>query len=305
MSESHPPYGGQPDPNSAPWGPPPGSPVAPGSTPWGPPGSPVAPPGYGQPQQAYPGQPGQPPQFGMPTPPPRKSNRGLVIGLGIGAGVMALLMVCGGTIGYLALDDDEPTPTTVGSSATPDAGTATSAAPQPTPEQPEQPQNNNAVTARSSSDMSAVCEGSPILNAAPYQSPKSAKVFNFSNSPDRPSSWRLESVGYDKPYYARATAWATVSVVGCLTLVPGSEGAGRKCDYKGTDGKTVTINYVSSRYTLAFHNAKTGEKIADGGTVNAPAVRCPSFVAYNKATLKAYASPDDGAIELAVDKFTG
>lgn len=292
MSESHPPYGGQqPDPNAAPWG--------------TPPGSPVGQPAYGHPQQGFPGQPGYPPQYGAPVPAPKKTNKGLMIGLGIGAAVMAVLVVCGGTIGYFALSDDDDNPTPIASSSgvpAPTGDAPTSSAPQPVEPQPN---NNNAVTARNSSDMSAVCDGSPILNAAPYTSPKGAKVYTFSNSPDRPSSWVTKSVGYNKPYYARSTDWDEVSVVGCLTFVAGSEGEGKKCDYKGSDDKKVTIDYVSSRYTLTFHNAKTGEKIADGGTINAPAVRCPSFVSYNKVTLKSYARPDDGALELALDKFTG
>ncbi|SCG64570.1 RodZ family helix-turn-helix domain-containing protein [Micromonospora coxensis] len=288
MSESYPPYGGQPDPN-APWG--------------TPPGSPVGQPGYGQPQ-GYPGQPVTAPPYGAPVPPPQKSKKGLYIGLGIGAVVLVLLVACGGIIGFVALnDEDDPAPGPTTSVAAPDP-TAASPSTAPQPGEP-QPDNNNAVTAQSSSDMSAVCDGSPILNAAPYTSPKGAKVLTFSNSPDRPSSWRSESFGYGEPYYARSTEWEKVPVIGCLTYVEGSEGPGRKCDYKDSSQKTVTIDYVSSRYTLTFHNAKTGEKIGDGGTINAPATRCPSFIAYNRTTMKAYASPDDGALELALGKFTG
>ncbi|GAB3838644.1 hypothetical protein GCM10029963_05000 [Micromonospora andamanensis] len=87
-------------------------------------------------------------------------------------------------------------------------------------------------------------------------------------------------------------------------LRAGQRGHPRKCQYKDRDDKQVTVDYVSSRYTLTFYAAKTAEKIGEGGRVNAPAVRCPSFISYNKETMKAYAQPDSGAIELALDKFT-
>ena len=306
MSDIHPPYGGQPDPNAGGCGiclGPPAGPFPPGS-PVGqplPPGSPVAQSGYPPPYGAPPPPP-PPPPYGVP-PQQQKSNKGLGFGLGIGAGVMAILS---SVAAPSATSPSVMTTTTqpiasASTSATTGSGGAPSATP---PAGAGEPDNNNAVTAPSSSDMSAVCDGSPILNAAPYTSPKGAKIFTFANSPERVSTWRYQSAGYDKPYYARSTDWSTVAVVGCMTLVNGSEGAGKKCDYKASDGKQVTVDYVSSRYALSFHNAQTAEKIADGGTINAPAVSCPSFVSYNKATLKAYASPDDGALELALDKFT-
>ncbi|WP_341716144.1 hypothetical protein QQG74_19215 [Micromonospora sp. FIMYZ51] len=221
--------------------------------------------------------------------------------MGIGAVVMAVLVACGGLIGFFVFsgDDDEPTVTTGGTSSP--AASESPAAP-PSPE--EQPQNNNAITARNSSDMSAVCEGSPILNAADYTAAKGAKVYTFANSPERPESWLSKSVGFDKPYHARTSDWASVSVVGCLAFEQGSEGEARKCEYKDRDDKKVTVDYVSSRYTLTFYAAKTGEKIGEGGRINAPAVRCPSFVSYNKETMKAYAQPDTAALELALEKFT-
>ncbi|WBB53442.1 hypothetical protein [Verrucosispora sp. WMMD573] len=292
MSDSHPPYGGQqPDPNAAPWGTPPGSPV-------GPPGSPVTPAGYPSPYGA-PVPPPPPPYGPQPT---KSSNKGLWLGLGIGAAVMAVLVACGGVIGFFVLAGDEEGEPVAGQRS--DAPGAPTEAPSVVPPAEEQPDNNNAVTARNSSDMSAVCEGSPILNAAPYTGAKGTKVYTFANSPERPESWLSKSVGFDKPYYAKTAEWASVSVVGCLTFEQGSEGTPRKCQYKDRDDKQVTVDYVSSRYTLSFYAAKTGEKIGEGGRVNAPAVRCPSFISYNKETMRAYAQPDSGAIELALDKFT-
>lgn len=311
MSDSHPPYGGPSDPNAGqPWGPPPGPP--PGGQPWGPPpgqpfpGQPIS----GQPISGHPGdpygyppQPGYPPQFATPVPP--KKNRGLMIGLAVGAATVVLLALCGVGVGVLVAgnDEDDPTPPIAQTSAPVDPGTEPPATTAP-PADPG-PNNNNAVTARYSSDFEAVCEGSPILNSAAYTTPKDAKAYTFFNSVDRPTSWLSRSTGYGKSYYAKTDEYDEVSVVGCLKYVEGSEGAGRKCQLKDSSDKIVTVDYVSSRYTLTFYSAKTAQKIADGGTINAPAVRCPSFVTYNKATMKAYASPDTGAIEAALDKFFG
>lgn len=281
MTDSHPPYGGQPDPNVTPWS--------------GPPAPQAGYPGYGQ--------PGQPPQFGAPVPPPQKSNKGLIIGLSAAA-VVVLLVLCGGGIGFFLVnnDDDDPTPVASASANPTASNSGTDPSPSPEQSESEQPNGNNAVTARYSSDLADVCEGSQILNAAPYSGPSGAKAYTFSNNPDRPTFWSSKSIASNKPYYAKSADFESVSVVGCLKFVEGSEGTPKKCQYTSS-GKQVTIDYVSSRYTLTFYAAKTGEKIGDGGTVSAPASRCPSFISYNKNTMKAYASPDAGTIEAALDKF--
>ncbi len=167
--------------------------------------------------------------------------------------------------------------TAVASSApTPGTGSTPGTAALPTPGQADPP-NNNSMTARYSSDLSNVCEGSPILNAAPYNGPAGAKAYTFSNNPDRPTSWSSKYVPSDKPYYAKSADYQKVSVVGCLKFDEGSEGAPKKCQYKDKAEKQVTIDYVSSRYTLTFYAAKTAEKIGDGGTVTAPTEQVPEF----------------------------
>ncbi|MFC7760865.1 hypothetical protein ACFQY4_24690 [Catellatospora bangladeshensis] len=209
--------------------------------------------------------------------------------------LVLLLVLCGVGVWLFAnaADDDPvlPDPKPTRSSST--------AAPAPTAEQPG---GNNALTARYSSDFAEVCQGGAILNAADY-TPGAAKAYVFANSPDRPTRWNTKSVNSTKPYYAKSADYTTVSVVGCLTYVEGSEAQGQKCEIKATDGKKLTVDYLSSRYTLTFHAAKTGEKVADGGTINAPANRCPSFLTYNKETLKSYASPDSGSLDAALDKL--
>ncbi|WFE40740.1 hypothetical protein [Micromonospora sp. WMMD998] len=342
MSDNHPPYGGYPDPNAGAWGNQPdpnapygqqpasgapyGTPPASGApygqqpasgAPYGTPPASGAPygaqPGSGAPYGApagapYPGQPGYPGQPApfAPAPPPGRSKKGLIVGLAAGA-VTLTLLCCGGGLAYVAFggdDKDDPTPVASGST-TPGPDTSTPAPTGSAPEStgPEEPPSNDALTARYSSEMSAVCEGGSILNAAPYTGPSNAKAYVFSNAPDRPTYWSQKSFSSDKRYYVKSADFASASVIGCLKVVDGSEGAPKKCQYKATDGKIVTVDYISSRYTLTFHAAKTGEKIGDGGTVTAPTARCPSFISYNKTTMKSYAAPDSGTIEAALDRF--
>ncbi|MEV4270145.1 hypothetical protein [Micromonospora aurantiaca (nom. illeg.)] len=333
MSDNHPPYGGYPDPNAGAWGnqPDPNAPYgaqpasgAPyGSQPAS--GAPYgaqpasgapygAQPGSGapygaQPAAPFPGQPGYPgPAPYAPTPPPPSGgkSKGLIVGLAAGA-VTLTLLCCGGGLAYVAFNGDEEDPKPVASgSATPGPDTSPSATPSadgPESTGPDGPSNNNSITARYASEMSAVCDGGAILNAAPYTAPAGSKAYVFSNSPDRPSFWSQKTVSSAKPYYAKSADFATVSVIGCLKMVEGSEGTPKKCQYKNSEDKVVTVDYISSRYTLTFHAAKTGEKVGDGGTVTAPAARCPSFISYNKVTMKSYASPDSGTIEAALDRF--
>ncbi|MEU1812522.1 hypothetical protein [Micromonospora aurantiaca (nom. illeg.)] len=332
MSDNHPPYGGYPDPNAGAWGNQPdpnapygaqpasgapyGSQPASGAPYGAQPGSGApygAQPGSGapygaQPAAPFPGQPGYPgPAPYAPTPPPSGGkSKGLIVGLAAGA-VTLTLLCCGGGLAYVAFngDDDDPKPVASGS-ATPGPDNSPSATPStdgPETPGPDGPSNNDSLTARYASEMSAVCDGGSILNAAPYTAPAGSKAYVFSNSPDRPSFWSQKTISSAKPYYAKSADFATVSVIGCLKMVEGSEGTPKKCQYKNSEGKVVTVDYISSRYTLTFHAAKTAEKVGDGGTVTAPAARCPSFISYNKVTMKSYASPDSGTIEAALDRF--
>ncbi|GAB3152712.1 hypothetical protein GCM10027290_43900 [Micromonospora sonneratiae] len=320
MSDPYSPYSNQPDPNQPQqpqWGAPP------------PPGQPAAypdpaqqayqPPQYGtegQPQYAAPGQPqygteAQPPYgapgqapYGSPVQPPKKSNKGLIIGLVIGVVVLLVLVACGVGIAMVVNSDDDekdPKPSPTSSAGVDPSG----AAPSPSQSGGGNNNQNNGVTARYSSDFKEVCSGGSILNAAAYSGPSGAKMYAFSNDPARPTYWSSETISSREPYYAKSADYTTVSVVACLTYVEGSEAPGTKCNLKSSDGTAVTVDYMSSRYTLTFHAAQTGEKVADGGTINAPANRCPSFMTYNKTTLKSYANPDDGALEAAFAKFIG
>ncbi len=316
MSDPYAQNPGQPDPNwpqphQAPTSPyasqPPNSPYAP-QTSGSPYGSPASGSPYGQqPTQAgFPayGPQGQQPYGAQPGylaggTPPAKSNKGLIIGLIAGVVVLLLLLCGGGLAWFLTSDKDDPTTPT-----TQPTGAAPSAAP-PTAEAPPGNTNNNAITAKYSSDFADVCSGGAILNAADYTPGGNNKAFAFSNRPDRETTWSHRFLDSTAKYYAKIADFTTVSVVACVAYVPGTEAVGQKCDLKASDGKKVTVDYVSSRYTITFYAAKTGQKIGDGGTVNAPATRCPSFMTYNKDTLKSYASPDEGTIDAATEKLLG
>ncbi|MFF5179132.1 hypothetical protein ACFY2Q_14030 [Micromonospora sp. NPDC000316] len=306
MSNGYPPYEGQqPDPNVTPWSGPPAPQQGGGYPPYE---QPPAAPQYGAPAPQY-GAPAPPygpsaPQYGVPVPPPKKSNKGLIIGLVAGA-VVLVLAICGAGIGLVIAygDDEEPGTTVASGSPAPGTDASPDAAASPTPAESGPPADNNSMTARYSSDLSNVCEGSQILNAAPYSGPSGAKAYTFSNNPDRPTFWSSKYVASSKPYYAKSDEYEKVSVVGCLKFEEGSQGTPRKCQYKDSAQKQVTVDYISSRYTLTFYAAKTAEKIGDGGTVTAPASRCPSVISYDKSTMKAYAAPDSGTIEAALDKF--
>ncbi|BCJ64234.1 hypothetical protein Prubr_12550 [Polymorphospora rubra] len=282
------------------WAAPPGPSYGPPPGPsYGPPTTPMS----GPPMGDY---PPQQPTYAQPVPPygqpPKRSNNGLLIGMGVA--VLVLLLAVGGLgIALLAGGDDEPEVTTQPTTSTTEEPGGTEPSGEPSPDSPP-PANNNAVTAKYSSDFEEVCAGGAILNAADYTAgSNTTKVYAFSNSPDRASDWRTRSVGYDKPFYAKSADFTTVSVVACLTTVPGSEGTPKKCDYKDRDEKPIQVDYISSRLDVAFYAAKTGQKLGTGDQVNAPANRCPSYISYNSSTMKAYAAPDEGAITAAIEKF--
>ncbi len=163
--------------------------------------------------------------------------------------------------------------------------------------------SNNAVTATSTSDFSAVCTNGSVKNAAAYtEDGKPHKVVALSKKAGR-SNFTSESVGYGTEYYVSSdTDLSTVSVVACLEAVDGSEAKSLTCDYE-KDGATVNVDLISARYTLTYYSALSGEKIGEGEDINAPATRCPMFLAYDASTMTAQASIDDAALEAEIEKF--
>jgi hypothetical protein len=238
--------------------------------------------------------------YPYPPPQPGKSNKGLIIGLGIGA--LALLLVMGGLgivlVSHLGDDDPDPASTT----AVAEPGPSEQASEEPTGEEEADNGGNNAITAKYAADFEIVCQGGSVLNAAGYSPGKRTKAYVFANSLPQPETYSYQ-VTYTGRFYGSSSAVTQVGVVGCLTAVTGSEGPGRKCVIQDADKKRVTIDHVSSRFRLTFRAARTGEKLGDGGTVNAPATRCPFLVRYDPATRKSYALPDDAAVTAAFEKF--
>lgn len=250
----------------------------------------------------YPSDPWQ-----TPPPPPQKSNRGLIIGLGIGVLVLLLVVGAAGLVVVNQLGDDPDTdPVAESTTAPPETGPSDEGI--PSDESTEDSSGgdnsgNNAVTAKYSADFEIVCQGGSVLNSAEYRGGRSAKAYVFANSLARPQNYNYQ-VGFTKPsFYGTSSGFTRVGVVGCLTAVDGSEGPGRKCTVEDSKKKRITLDYVSSRFTLTFYAAKTGEKLGEGGTVNAPATRCPFLMQYDPATRKSYALPDEGAVTAAFQKF--
>lgn len=219
----------------------------------------------------------------LPEAPQPKSNTGLIIGLVVGGVVLLAIVgmvILFAVLGSKANNSESPSPS---SSSSPSKA-------------------NSAEVASSTFDYDAVCNGGSISNATSLADKASAKIMTFSQSPRVEGSWSYESVGYGKPYYVNSTDIELVNVVACLEEVKSARAVGQTCDYKD-DGKTVSIKYYSSQYDLNFYAAKTGKKVSEGGTINAPANKCPSFISYDPTTLSAYASPDEDALDAKYTDF--
>lgn len=161
---------------------------------------------------------------------------------------------------------------------------------------------SRAITANSHRDFGAVCGGFTVRNSSAYSGKPSALIVTFSQSPRTKDSWSYEDVGYGKTYTKTEGNFTKINTVACLHEILDTKVFSKTCDYK-QDGETVAVRYYSIRYKLSYYEAKTGERIADGGHVEAPAGDCPSFVAYDEQTLTAYAAPKNEVIDIAHSKF--
>ena len=255
-----------------------------------PPVQPPAAPAYPQQPSGY--QPQQTPGTGY-APQPTKSNTGLIIGLVIGG--ILLLMVIGGIV-LAVIFASAGSKSTTPSTSTNGSNNSTSGS----SSNSSTPSTKAAYTAKYSSDFSKVCDGTPIANAADFTTKQAAVIATYSKRPEA-STWSGEYVGYGKSYYLKDIKdFTKISVVSCLKATTGTESPSIPCTGKDT---SPTINYHSVTYAMTFYEAKTGKKIADGGTVSGPADTCPSFTSYNTSTLNAFATPDDDQTEAALDSF--
>lgn len=213
--------------------------------------------------------------------------------------ILVILLLAGGAAAAFFLTKDKKnnttnTPTTSDTTQTDQQST--------TPSDDEAKAEANATVAKSLGDFKAVCSKGSISNAAEYTSNKSAVIYEFHNSPATPDYWSSDAVGSGKSYYPD-TDYQKISVVACLTYIDGSPSTSKDCDYKDNANKTVTIKYTSTKYSLAFYEAKTGKLISEGDDINGPATSCPSFITYDQDTKVAYARPDTNAVEAAFDTF--
>lgn len=320
-------YGGPSNPPSGPPSNPPSNPQSPpygtgsyGQQPPPPYGQPGAPsyggqPGYGQPQapQGYPPQPGMgqggygqggpPPGYsGPPAPPPGgKSNKGLLIGLG----VVALVLIIGIVAAVVLMnkgDDNnnsadatsdattsEPTsPSSSGSSsdATSDAtsDTTSDATSEPTDTastgsgtvlNPDG--NGQSFVSDYGLDAGTVCTGSAMTNAAPWN-PDKPKLMAFNNSPIATGeySWAIASLGSN--WEVGLDKYEKVGAMVCLDAVQGTEEKTDTCKVKNDNGKKVPVNIFAVDYHVVFREATTGKVLGEGGTVRSAGTYCPMFV---------------------------
>lgn len=216
----------------------------------------------------------------------RKTRRGFYIGAAIalivpGVLVYAFLSVVYSTQDELPASDRRSTP-----SSSTYSGSST----------------NRIVTAESYRDFGAVCGGFTVKNAAAFTNKASAIIATFSQSPRTGGSWSYEDVGYGKSYTATDGDFTKINTVACLHEIRDTKVLAKTCSYD-RNGSQIQVKYYSINYKLSYYQAKTGQRIADGGTLEAKADDCPSFVVYDEATLSAYALPPNDRIDVAHTAF--
>jgi hypothetical protein len=164
---------------------------------------------------------------------------------------------------------------------------------------------DNGIVARHDTDFRAVCEGGSVVNAAPYRKGGKVKILAFSKTGVVGDLWGPETVDSGRPYASGHDAVTTVNVVACLHRVDGTERRPSTCRYQDQSNKPVDVAVVPVRYRLVFYTARSGEEVAQGGTVNGPSTPCPALVLYDRQTKRTYADPDRGALTAALDRFVG
>ncbi len=165
-----------------------------------------------------------------------------------------------------------------------------------TTEQQDSAENNqpaiNAVTADSLSDFDAVCENGSISNAAAFAEPYIVDAY-YQNDTRR--SWSSVPFGSNAPWAADYDAFEATNLVTCLSEKPGTATKSKTCTFN-SGGSEVSIDYYALQYEATLYEAKSGKKVKDLGTVNGPAIDCPSFASYDRNDPKIYARPDAAAL---------
>ena len=214
--------------------------------------------------------------------------------------IILVLLAAGGAAAYFLVGPGKKDTANVAQTNEQTSGTETPAeeTPAETETQPE------AITAEYLSEFEAVCEGKAISNAAAFTTNQAAVITAFANNPRNAERWSSEIVGGGKSYYLDdIDQFAKVSVVGCVKADESTIVAGQKCEYTSSSAGKVTVDYKALKYELTLYEAKTGKKIGESTTIDAPADTCPTVLLYDAETKTAYASPDDDALEAALDAF--
>lgn len=253
------------------------------------PQAPMAPPPA--PQAPQPPQPGMPNPYGQPP----KKNTGLIVGIIIGVALL-LAGVATALIILLSKDDGDTKKKddTKSSSKQEDKKKD-----EDTTANDDKKRAANAKTAQYMSDLSTVCEVGSITNAADFTKPY--KVAAFSKSAER-NSWSAISLKYNAPYTVKYDEFTQANVVACLSEKDDARVKTKTCDFK-SGGEAVSIDYYATTYNVTLYEAKSGKKIKDAGTVNAPASTCPMFASYSKSDPKIIASPDTAAVDAVIAEF--
>ncbi len=259
------------------------------------PQAPTPPPVAPQPPQpsVTPPQPGVPNPYGQPP----KKNTGLIIGIIIGA----ILLIGGGVALALTLSNSGDKKEDSSKQTSKDSSDNTTKK-----DTEEVPANDdalraaNAKTAGSLTDFKAVCEVGSVSNAADLAKPY--KVVAFSKEDNGRDYWSQTSLKYGAPYYVEYNKFEQANVVVCLSETISSRVKAKTCDFKSGEDN-LTIDYYATAFSATAYEAKTGKKLQDLGTINAPASTCPMFASYDKNDPKIIANPDATALDAAVAKF--
>ncbi|MGV0745756.1 hypothetical protein [Mycolicibacterium sp. XJ870] len=146
----------------------------------------------------------------------------------------------------------------------------------------------NAKAAEWPDDFDIVCKNGSVSNAGDYAEPYTAVAFYPGMQPD---AWYGVAGVNDSAY-----DFSKINVVACLSRKAGTEVESGQCESKSWD-KPISIDYYSVQYDIELREAKTGKKIKDLGTVNGPAVDCPSVTFFDWVPPKLFGEPDGAAVE--------
>lgn len=221
------------------------------------------------------------PGTGAPQPPRR--NVGLIVGI-----IVAVVLVIGGIVAAVVVATNSTK-----------SSNETSSDERTDDDSKDDIKTVNAKTASSISQFSAVCENGSISNAADFAEPYRVVAFS---QPSTKKTWASVSLKYNADYKVDAEAFTEGNTVACLEEKDDTAVKSQTCEFT-TRGEKVSVDYYAVEYNLTVYEAKTGKKIKDLGTINGPALKCPSFVTYSRDDPKIHANPDADAVDTAIANF--